>query len=78
MATTWLTDRITVDPERCFGKPTIREMRIRVMDVLEMLQAGMTHAEILEDFPELEAADITASLAFAARLAERPVIIAAE
>jgi uncharacterized protein (DUF433 family) len=66
MANTWLTDRITIDPERCAGKPTIRGMRIRVIDILDMLGSGMTEAEILDEYPELEADDVRASLKFAA------------
>ena len=59
-------DRITFDPEQCSGRPCIRGMRIRVKDVLEMLAGGATEAEILEDFPYLEAEDIKACLEFAA------------
>jgi uncharacterized protein (DUF433 family) len=60
------TDRITFDPEQCGGRPCIRNMRIRVKDVLEMLAGGATETEILEDFPYLEAQDIRACLEFAA------------
>ena len=59
-------DRITFDPEQCGGRPCIRGMRIRVKDVLEMLAAGETEKQILEDFPYLEAEDIRACLEFAA------------
>lgn len=59
-------DRITFDPEQCGGRPCIRGMRIRVKDVLEMLAAGVSEAQILEDFPYLEVEDIRASLEFAA------------
>jgi uncharacterized protein (DUF433 family) len=51
-------------------------MRIRVKDVLGMLASGMTEAEILEDFPDLEAADIRACLTFAADEADRPILVA--
>ncbi len=54
--------RITLDPHVCGGRPCIRGLRIRVTDLLEMLAAGATQAEILEDFPYLEAADIAAAL----------------
>jgi len=53
-------------------------MRIRVIDILEMLAAGMTHEQILGDFPYLEAEDIRAALAYAAREMNHPVITAAE
>ena len=67
-------ERITVIPGLCGGKPTIRGMRIRVTDVLEMLAAGMTHADILESFPYLEEEDIRASLVFAAKGLDHPVV----
>jgi uncharacterized protein (DUF433 family) len=66
MATQWLTDRITIDPERCSGRPTIRGTRMRVLDILEMLADGMSQAEILEEFDKLEAEDIRAAINFAA------------
>ncbi len=59
-------ERITINSGICGGRPTIRGMRIRVVDVLEMLAGGMTQAEILEDFPYLQAEDIKACLDFAA------------
>ena len=59
-------ERITIEPDKRGGKPCIRGMRITVYDVLDYLASGMTEAEILEDFPYLEAEDIRASLAFAA------------
>ena len=58
--------RITLDPGKRGGRPCIRNLRISVYDVLEMLADGMSEAEIIEDFPELEPADIRACLAFAA------------
>ena len=58
--------RITIVPAVCGGRPTIRGMRIRVVDVLEMLAGGMTPAQILADFPYLEPEDIRACLDFAA------------
>ncbi len=58
--------RITLEPGKRGGRPCIRGLRISVYDVLEMLADGMSEAEIIEDFPELESADIRACLAFAA------------
>ncbi|HEY0947109.1 MAG TPA: DUF433 domain-containing protein [Opitutaceae bacterium] len=69
-----LLERITIDPEVCGGKPCIRGMRIRVKDVLEMLGSGMTEADILEEFPYLEANDIRAAQLYAARLTDHPVL----
>ena len=57
---------ISINPQIRGGKPIIRGMRITVYDVLEYLASGMTHEEILADFPELTEADIRACLAFAA------------
>jgi uncharacterized protein (DUF433 family) len=59
-------DRISFDPEQCGGRPCIHNMRIRVKDVLDMLAAGVSEKETLEDFPYLEAEDIRACLEFAA------------
>lgn len=55
-----LLERITLNPDVCFGKPTIRNMRYPVEMILDLLSAGMTHEEILEDYPDLEEADIQA------------------
>jgi uncharacterized protein (DUF433 family) len=61
--------RITMAPDICHGKPTIRGLRYPVELVLDLLSAGMTSQEILADYPDLEAADITAVLQYAAQLA---------
>lgn len=61
--------RITVDPAICHGKPTVRGLRYPVSMVLELLAGNMTPEEILADYPDLEREDISACLAFAARLA---------
>jgi uncharacterized protein (DUF433 family) len=60
--------RITVDPEVCNGKPTIRGKRITVQTILEFLGAGEDREEILRQYPSLEPADIDACVAFAAGL----------
>jgi uncharacterized protein (DUF433 family) len=62
-----LLDRITIRPEQCGGKPCIRGMRMRVIDILEMLAGGMTAEEILADFDFLEQDDIRAAVAYAAK-----------
>lgn len=59
-------DRVTVDPAVCHGAPTIRGMRLRVQDVLELLASGMSYDEILNDYDELEREDILAALEYAA------------
>jgi len=58
--------RITIEPGKRGGKPCIRGLRITVYDVLGWLAAGMTHEEIIEDFPDLTVDDIHAALGFAA------------
>jgi uncharacterized protein (DUF433 family) len=68
------THRITVDPNRCGGRPCLRGLHIRVKVVLDLLAAGATREEILEDYPLLEAGDITAALEYAARQSDHPVL----
>lgn len=65
-----LLDRITINPEICHGKPTIRGLRYPVETILELLSSGMTLEEILADYEDLEREDILAVLAFAARLSQ--------
>lgn len=60
-----LVERITVNPEQCGGRPCIRGMRIRVVDVLDLLAAGLSQQQVLEELPDLEAEDISACLKFA-------------
>jgi uncharacterized protein (DUF433 family) len=69
-----LLDRITIEPGKCGGRPCIRGLRIRVTDVLSMLAEGTSHEVILRDFPYLEADDIKAALAFAARQSDHAVL----
>jgi uncharacterized protein (DUF433 family) len=71
------TNRITIDPEVCGGRPCIRGLRIRVKDVLDMLAGGATRQEILDDYPYLEDEDITAALEYAGRATDHPVISSA-
>lgn len=69
--------RITSEPDKFGGKPCIRGMRIRVVDVLELLASGMTQQQILEEHPDLEADDIKACLLFAAHRSNFPFLNAA-
>jgi uncharacterized protein (DUF433 family) len=73
-----LMSRITIRPDQCHGQPCIRGMRIRVIDILEMLAGGMAREAILADFPYLEGDDIRAALPYAARKLSHPVVTAAE
>ena len=65
-----LAERITIDPEICHGKPTIRGLRYPVETILELLSSGMTNEEILADYEDLEPEDILAALDFARRLSQ--------
>ena len=69
-------DRITVNPEQCGGRPCIRGMRIRVIDVLDLFAAGLSADEILKEMPDLEPDDLKAALHYAARKIDHPVIAA--
>jgi uncharacterized protein (DUF433 family) len=68
---------IAIDPEIRFGKPCIKGTRIAVADILKWLASGMTHAQILEDYPSLQEEHILAALAFAANRESIIKIIAA-
>lgn len=65
-----VSSRITIDPNICHGKPCIRGLRYPVTMILELLAAGMSHAEILADYPDLEEEDIRSCLQYAARLSD--------
>lgn len=71
-----LLERITVNPKQCGGRPCIRGMRIRVSDVLDLFAAGLSEAEILEEMPDLEADDLKASLLYASKKLNHPILIA--
>ena len=68
-------ERITINPNQCGGCPCVRGMRIRVKDVLDMLSGGATQEEILSDFPDLEAENIRACIAYAARYLDHTVLV---
>jgi uncharacterized protein (DUF433 family) len=69
-----LLKRITIEPGKCGGHPCIRGMRLRVVDVLELLSAGASHEEILRDYPFLERDDILASIEYAARQMDHVIL----
>lgn len=66
--------RITLRLEICGGCPCIRGTRVRVKDVFDLLAAGATHEEILEDYPYLESEDIRAVLEFAAQYLDHTML----
>lgn len=59
-----LLDRITLDPAICHGQPTVRGLRYPVASLLDLLGSGMTHEEILTDYPDLEEEDLRAAMAY--------------
>lgn len=69
-----LLQRITLNPEICHGKPTIRNMRYPVSMILDLLSAGMTTEELIADYPSLEKEDIQACLLYASLLSETKTI----
>jgi uncharacterized protein (DUF433 family) len=70
----FLLARVTVEPGKCGGKPCIRGKRMRVTDILELLAAGASYEEILQDYPFLEREDILAALRYAARQTD-PIVL---
>jgi uncharacterized protein (DUF433 family) len=74
-----LLSRITISPQICFGKPCIRGHRLWVSLILDLLASGMTHQEVVEEYPGLEEADILACIAYGAEMSrERYVEIPTE
>lgn len=71
-----LLDRITVNPQQCGGRPCIRGMRIRVIDILDLYAAGLSSQEILAEMPDPGIDDLRAALQYAARRLDHPVIAA--
>ena len=68
--------RITINSEVCNGKPTVRNMRFTVAQMLELLASGMTYEEILEDYPYIEEDDINACLLYASQMMNTKKIVA--
>ena len=64
-----LKNRITINPEICHGKPTIRGLRYPVENMLELMASGQSIESLLEDYPDLEREDFLACLEYAAKLA---------
>jgi uncharacterized protein (DUF433 family) len=72
-----LLRRITTDPGVCGGRPCIRGFRVRVSDVLDLLAAGASIEEIVNDYPYLEPDDVRAALRYAARMTDHVVVVPA-
>lgn len=74
-----LLSRISIDPNICFGKPCIRGHRIWVSLILDLLAQGVSHQELLDDYPGLEEADLLACIAYGSEMSrERYVELPAE
>lgn len=71
-----IMERITVNPDQCGGRPCVRGMRIRVIDVLELLAAGLSTDQVIEELPDLEPEDVAACLRFAVSRLDHPTIAA--
>ncbi len=69
--------RVVIDPATCAGRPHIRNTRVRVSDILQLLASGVSSAEILDDYPYLDEADLKAALAWAAGAVDHRVMFAA-
>jgi uncharacterized protein (DUF433 family) len=69
-----LLQRISLDPQVCFGKPCIRGTRIRVSLILDWLAAGATEQEIIADYPQLTGEDLRAAIAYGAEMARERII----
>ncbi len=70
-----LMDRITINPDQFGGRPCIRGMRIRVVDVLYLFAAGLNAHQVLEELPDLEMEDIKAASSKASRHLNHPVLV---
>ena len=68
--------RITTNPKQCGGRPCIRGMRIRVVDVLDLLASGLSQEQILDEMPDLEKQDIQAAIKYASSKVNHPVVAA--
>lgn len=69
-------ERITIEPGQCGGRPCVPGMRIRVTDVLELLAAGLSKEEVVEELPDLEVEDVMTCLRYASRRLSHPVLVA--
>lgn len=71
-----LMERITLNGKQCGGRPCVRGMRIRVVDVLDLLANGLSAEQVLDELPDLEREDVQACLAYASRHLDHPVVAA--
>ncbi len=69
-----LVERIMANPAKCGGRPCIRGIGIRVSDVLDLLAAGLSQQQVLEELPDLEPEDVFACLRFASSRLNHPIL----
>ncbi|MCP4756521.1 MAG: DUF433 domain-containing protein [Proteobacteria bacterium] len=70
-----ILDRITIDLEKCGGRPCVSGMRIRVTDVLDLLALALSPKQVIEELPDLELEDIAVCLKFASQRLDHPVLV---
>jgi uncharacterized protein (DUF433 family) len=70
-----MANRITINPKQCGNQPCIRGMRIRVVDILDLLSAGLSYIQIIEELPDLEIEDILAAIKYARNRINHPVLV---
>ena len=70
-----MENRITINPKQCGNQPCIRGMRIRVVDILDLLSAGLSYIQIIEELPDLEIEDILAAIKYARNRINHPVLV---
>lgn len=71
-----LLQRINVNPEQCGGRPCIRGLRIRVVDILQLLAAGLSAEGVVEELPDLQLEDVRAALLYASQRLDHPILAA--
>jgi uncharacterized protein (DUF433 family) len=70
-----MENRITINPKQCGNQPCIRGMRIRVIDILDLLSSGLSYIQIIEELPDLEIEDILAAIKYARNRINHPVLV---
>jgi uncharacterized protein (DUF433 family) len=70
-----MENRITINPKQCGNQPCIRGMRIRVIDILDLLSAGLSYIQIIDELPDLEIEDILAAIKYARNRINHPVLV---
>lgn len=69
-----LINRITISPDVCFGKPTIRNTRYSIDLILDLLSSGMSYDEVIDDYPAIQKDDILACISYASKLSKFKIV----